>query len=308
MVILSFGLIKCFINLLNPPFGWDSLNYHFTFAVEWLKHGNLDIPITIFDDPSPSYYPINGSLFYLWLMLPLKNVFLADLGQIPFFILSLLAIYNISKKLGLNRELSFYASALFLVTPNIFKQLQIAYVDVMVAGLFLVSVNFLFLLNESLSLANTLIYSMSLGLLLGTKTIGLPYSVLLFIPFLYSALKNIKKSYFILLAILVIALLGGFSYFRNFFETANPLYPLDFKLLGKTIFKGVIQTSIYRAHFKIEDYALSKLLFHEGLGMQTAILILPAIFIALPVTLLKKKNLDFNLVYFLILPILVFLV
>jgi len=62
-VIFSFGLVKIFINLASPPFGWDSLNYHFTFAVEWLKHGNLDIPITVFDDPSPSYYPLNGSYF-----------------------------------------------------------------------------------------------------------------------------------------------------------------------------------------------------------------------------------------------------
>ena len=83
-VILGFALVKIAINLVNPPFGWDSLNYHFSFPVEWMKHKNLANPITINDDLGPSYYPINGSLIYLWGMYPLKNAFMADLGQIPF--------------------------------------------------------------------------------------------------------------------------------------------------------------------------------------------------------------------------------
>ena len=313
-VILGFGLVKVFINLVNPPFGWDSLNYHFTFPVEWLKHGNLYNPITICDDPAPSYYPINGSLFFLWLIFPLKNVFLADLGQIPFFVLAFLAVFNISRKLRITREISFYAAMLFILIPNLFKQLGIAYVDIIVAALFSVCVNFLFLLNEKFSIQNVLIYSMSLGLLLGTKTVALPYTVLLFIPFLYFLLKNINKAYLCLIFIIIVVILGGFSYIRNFFDTGNPLYPLDFgsafggKLFGRAIFTGVINSSVYRAHFKIEDYRISKLLFHEGLGVQTILFILPAIFLALPATIIKRRNtLNLNLVYFLILPILIYL-
>lgn len=62
-LISGFVLIKVFTNLINPPFGWDSLNYHFTFPVEWIKTGTLNNPIVVNDDPFPSYYPINGSLF-----------------------------------------------------------------------------------------------------------------------------------------------------------------------------------------------------------------------------------------------------
>jgi len=308
-VILAFGLIKVCINLNNPPFGWDSLNYHFTFPVEWLKHGNLLNPITIFDDPSPSYYPINGSLMFLWLIFPLKNVFLADLGQIPFFILALLAVYNIARKIGLNRDFSFYASALFLLIPNFFKQLEIAYVDVMVAALFLACINFLFLLNKRFVWQNILLYSLSLGMLLGTKTVALPYSVLLFIPFVYLAIKKISKFYLFLASILIIIIFGGFSYLRNLIVTGNPLYPLNFTLFGQTVFSGVMDRAIYSSHFKAEDYALSKLLFHEGLGVQSIIFILPSIVLALPITLIKRrKNINFNLAYFLILPFLMYLV
>ena len=308
-VILGFAATKIFINLVNPPFGWDSLNYHFTFAVEWLKHGNLNTPITIADDPSPTYYPINGSLVFLWLIWPFKNVFLADLGQVPFFILAFLCAYAISRKIGLEEKLSFFAAGLFLLIPNYFKQLQIAYVDVMVAALFLASLDFLFLLKENFSVKFTLAYAISMGLLLGTKTVALPYCALLTVPFLYMLCKNTKKLYFLIIYLLAVACLGGFSYLRNLIETGNPLYPLNMKLFGIEIFKGVMERSAYLIHFKSSDYRISKLLFHEGLGPQTLFFVFSAAFLALPVSLIKnKKKPSFVLAYFLALPILGYLV
>lgn len=306
-VILVFSLVKLLINLVNPPFGWDSLNYHFVFPVEWLKQGNLNTPITVFDDPSPSYYPINGSLFYLWLIFPIKNVSLADLGQLPFFILSFLATYSISRKIGINRKFSFYSASLFLLIPNFFKQLSVAYVDVMVTGLFLTCIVYLFLLTIEFSLRYVLLYSMSLGLLIGTKTVAFPYSILLIIPFMLILFRNRKNAYLLLIALLITGILGGFSYIRNFFETGNPLYPLEFKLFGDTIFRGVMDMTTYRAHFKPEDYRLSKLLFHEGLGLQSLLFILPATFLALPLALWKRKT-KREIIYFSILPVLIYLI
>ncbi|MDD5431409.1 MAG: hypothetical protein PHO70_00255 [Candidatus Omnitrophica bacterium] len=307
-VIFVFGLVKVFINLVNAPFGWDSLNYHFTFPVEWLKNANLCNPITIFDDPSPSYYPINGSLFYFWLIVPLRNVFLADIGQLPFFILAFFCVYGISRKLNLPKDYAYYASVLFVLIPNFFKQLQIAYVDIMVVALFLASLNFLFILEKKFSFSCCLIYGLSLGLLLGVKTVALPYSFLLFIPFVYLAIKNRKYNFLIITAVFII-LFGGYSYIRNYFLTNNPLYPLDFKLFGRTIFKGVMDSVVYRAHFKIQDYSLAKLLFHEGLGAQSLLFILPGVFFGLLLLMAKKfKKPSFLFGYFLILPVLIYLV
>lgn len=308
-VIFTFGAVKIFINLINPPFGWDSLNYHFTFAVEWLKHGNLNNPITVFDDPSPTYYPINGSLYYLWLMLPLKNVFLADLGQIPFFILAVTCVYSIARKINLSREYSCFAAMLYLLIPNFFKHMQLAYVDAMVAALFLCAVNALFLLSKEFSLKNAILFSVSTGLFLGTKTIALPYSILLFIPFIYFSSRSLKKIYIPVISLLIIVALGGFSYIRNLIETGNPLYPFDLNLFGRNIFKGVMTKAVYSAHFRIQDYAFGKMFFHEGLGLQTLIFFLPGIILSLPVTWKKnKKQLDFFSVYFLFLPVLLYLI
>jgi hypothetical protein len=307
-VILGFGLVKVFINLLNPPFGWDCLNYHFVFPVEWLKHGNLDTPITISDDPSPSYYPINGSLFFLWLMLPLRNVFLADLGQVPFFVLGFLSVYAICKGAGIHRIYSFFAAVLFSLIPNYFKQLELGYIDIMVAALFLASFKFLLDLYKDFSLKPLILFSLSLGLLLGTKTVALPYTGILLFFFLLSflRLKNpFRYSGYILLWFILIFLCGGYTYIRNLLQTGNPLYPLHLKIFGCTVLKGVMDKAIYNVHFSPHDFRISKLLFHEGLGAAVLIILTPGVFLS-SIYLLKKKCFSIEKITIVVLPFLLF--
>lgn len=306
--LLGFVSVKLAVNLVNPPFGWDNLNYHFVFPVEWLKTGTLHNPITVFDDPAPTYYPINGSLLFLWFMFPLKDVMLADVAQFPFFVLAFLMVYSISRKIGVSKTYSFYAALLFLFVPNVFKQLEVAYVDMMVAALFLAGVNFLILLQQDFSLRNTLMYALSVGLLVGTKTLALPYGILLVLPFLYYSLKQINKFKLFLSGIAVIVAFGGFTYIRNFIETGNPFYPLQIKLFAHTVFKGVIDASAYRAHTKVYDYTFGKLFFHEGLGSQSVIFVIPALVFGVPMLFLKRlKVLKSTGWYILMLPYLLYL-
>ncbi len=61
--------------------------------------------------------------------------------------------------------------------------------------------------------------------------------------------------------------------------------------------------------FNPADYNFSKLLFHEGLGLQSLLFILPFVFLALPFACLRKnKELDFSLAFFLMLPVLIYII
>lgn len=291
--ILGFGIVKVLVNLINPPFGWDSLNYHFTFPVEWIKYANLVNPITISDDPSPTYFPMNGSLIFVWLVFPFKSAFLADAGQLPFFILCFIAVFAIARKIGVSREYSALAASLFVLIPNFFKQLEIGYVDVMLTSFILIAINFLLLLNENFNLKNLVICAVALGLAVGTKTISVVYGTIISVLFILILLKqkNLKKTLLSLIIYsLVVVLLGGFTFIRNFLLTKNFLYPVSVKIFGRTLFKGVMEMSYYKAHLVPRDYSFEKLLFHEGLGAQAILLIIPAIFLSIPLTLLKNKS------------------
>lgn len=311
-LILGFLLIKIFVNLINPPFGWDDLNYHFTFPVEWMKNGNLINPIVVSDDPFPSYYPIAGSLLFFWLMLPFKNVFLADIAQLPFFIFSFFAILAICRKLRLNSKYAFFAACLFVIIPNYFKQLQIGYVDIMIGSLFLISLNFLMAVREKFNFSNFIIFSLSFAVFIGVKTTALAYSMYILLPFLL--IVYLQKQYnlktkisYLSLFFLILFFVGCFSYLKNLNLTGNPFYPLHVSLMGKSIFKGVIDKATFISRNEEAGYSLAKLLFHEGLGMQSLFLVFPAAFIAFPVNFLRNKNRDLFLNYLLLLPLLLYL-
>ncbi len=306
-VILGFLLVKTIYNLINPPFGWDSLNYHFTFPVEWLKSGNLLLPPTISDDPSPTYYPINGSLYYYWLIAPFRNVMLADLGQIPFLIISFFAVFSIARKIKLSKELSFYAAAIFMVIPNYFEQIEVGYVDIIMATLFLLCINFLLNLNKEFNIKNLILSGIAAGLFFGIKTLSLAYSLALILFFLLILIKHARGFKFIGyggMFVILMAVLGGYGYIRNFIVTGNPLFPLNFVIFKETVFKGVMPTATYLVRWDYQGYNLGKLFFREGMGPQLLLLIFPATFLAFPIALYKKRKvkIDLALGYILFLP------
>ncbi len=307
IALTVFSLNKLLINLMNPPFGWDSLNYHFTFAAEWLKGRALETPITINDDPSPSYYPINGSLYYAWLLFPLGDVFLADLGQFPFFLAGLIATYALAGKLGLSTALSLYAAFLFGLIPNVLKQLSIAYVDLMVAAYFLIGLNFLILFARERRSPLALFFGVSCGLLIGTKTTGLPFAAILIIPFILLAARRGAYLKYGLIGLSAILALGFFTYWRNFWETGNPCYPLGVSISGKEIFHGVMSLKTYKAHFRPDDYRISKWLFSEGLGLQISSFGILGMLGALGTYLFREKRRDFFQIYILSIPLLLYL-
>jgi hypothetical protein len=182
----------------------------------------------------------------------------------------------------------------------------------MIAGLFLAALSLLLDLKENCNLKNTIVFSLALGLFVGIKTTALVYSTSLFIPFVYLLFykRNIKfryKSLNLFLCLLIVIIFGGFSYLKNFILTGNPFYPLDVTILGKTIFKGVIDKVTFIARNEEGGYSLAKLLFHEGMGVQSLLVILPGAILALPVNILRNKNKDLFLNYIITLPLLLYL-
>lgn len=299
-VFLAFFLVKGYLNLINPPISPDSLQGHLAFPATWIMHGNLDNRLCIFgatpilhpgslETTAGTYYPINAQLFFAWLMLPLKNAFLADMGEAPFYIIGIIAVYSILRRYNVEKKLSLLSGFLWVLIPNIFKQLRTAsQVDVICAVLFLLVFYTILLLKQDFTLKHSLLFGISVGLFIGTKIINLVWLVALMpvVSYMFYQGAKIAKAtlsrIFCSLGIIALSIIlfGGYMYIKNLILLGNPVFPVDLTIFGKTIFKGLIDNAAYATKIAPGDgFNFMRITFREGLGLQFLFFILPATFI-----------------------------
>ena len=301
-VFMAFFLVKTYVNLISPVMCPDSLQVHLAFPATWIVNGNLHNPVNIFgsipmlfsgslETSASSYYPMNAQLFFAWLMLPLRNAFLADLGEAPFYIIGIIAVYAILRRYDVSKRTALLSSFLWVLIPNIFKQLKTgSQIDLICAVLFLLVFYTLLLVKNKFSFSNAILFGISVGLLVGTKIINLVW-LAAFLPFicyaLYAGVKASKLSagkvvIFTGAIISMVILFGCFFYIKNYILIGNPLFPIEFKVFGKVIFPGLFDNTAYKMQIAPKDsFDLIRLTFKEGLGPQFLLLILPGTFLPL---------------------------
>ncbi|OGX15641.1 MAG: hypothetical protein A2166_02605 [Omnitrophica WOR_2 bacterium RBG_13_41_10] len=319
-IFLGFFALKIWINLNRPPYGADALAYHLSYPATWMKRGDLYNPMLVFGvygnllANGMPYFPINGELFFYWLMLPFRNAFLANIGQVLFYFIAILAIYSILKKFNLASRDALLIAFLWALIPNVFKHIEDgAYIDIICAAVFLLCLNFM-LLCERFSLKNAVLFGISFGIFLGIKRHNIFWSIGLMPLFLYIYLKAkanaSKKICGIFIIIFFIFLFGSYSYIKSYFLTGNFLYPFKVTFLGKTILPGYLDKQTMAPYYSIKYLNWDELLFGEGLGSQLFIFILPATILPLVLSpILRKKFkplVKFLLIF--IIPVFMFLV
>jgi len=292
-VFLGFFLPLFFINLVNPPICVDSQQYYLAFPAFWIKQGNLINPVIVWGTPRGvqafscvTYYPINAQLFFAWLMLPLKNAFLADVAEAPFYLIGILAIYTILRKYGLKREAAIFCGFLWALIPNILRQMANgSQIDVICAAMLLLVLNALLVLKAEFNLKNALIFGIGLGIFVGTKILDIVWAAA-FVPFfLYCLGTNYKRAGVrgllnVIGAIAVSTVLfGGYIYIKNFIHAGNPVYPIAVNLFGRQIFGGLADSAAYSRIVSPHAIRFADILWKEGLGGQFLLLVLPGTFI-----------------------------
>lgn len=303
-VFSAFFALELYLNLINPPFGADSLICHLAYPAKWLRRGDLFQPTVISTNivsNSTPYFPINAELFFFWLMFPLRNAFLADIGEAPFYFIGILAIYSILRKFEIKPQTALFIGLLWVLIPNVFKQIrQGSYVDLICATSFLICLNFLLVRKESFDFKNALLFGIALGLFIGIKRLNIFWAIGLLPLFLYVLFKQdsiISVKSGIAFTILICLLIwGGYSYIRAFILTGNFLYPVKVSLFGRTILPGYLERgTMGDLYYPWKDFNLGKLFFSEGLGLQFVVFIFPFSTLA-PILLpyLRKKVKYFN--------------
>jgi len=248
LIICGFVVLLSFSSaLLMPPFAWDCLTYHLTFAALWIKEGTL----LLFKAPDQIannvFFPINGEIFASWLLLPFRNDLLVNTMNFPITLLGGISCYAIARQLGLTRKEAGFAPALICFAPVIYIQITTAYVDNAVFAFCSVSVLFVLRYLRRGNLYDGLMAFVAAGILLGIKYNAIPAVGLIFIAITIKTMRLarypgfLKKLGLILLGLIILCMLGGRRYILNTIEAGNPLYPLPVKIFGNEIFEGSLK-------------------------------------------------------------------
>jgi len=188
--------IRFFIALFQIPFEFDSLVYHLPIVTQWLQTGSImDVYYTAFAGPL-AYYPSNFDIFYLWSILPLQSDIFVNLLNFPLFILFSLAIYATSINFGIRKKIALFISAFPLYIPVFMQQAGTVFVDTYFVLTFVLSIFFLQeIAKNTANKLNSILFGLTIGLFIGTKYLGLPYSFIPIVIFLFIHLFQKNKNY-----------------------------------------------------------------------------------------------------------------
>jgi hypothetical protein len=244
-------------NLIPGFFGFDDLSYHLAAVATWFQYGDLRMLKFSFGDPSTTFYPIGAELFSWVLIAPFHDSdILARWSQLPYAIFSGVALLAICRRLGLPRRAGVLAAVSFLSIRRVLPVLAFTAGNDHTASFFVLAGVDAVIRLARRPRAGTAVYAgLVLGLLAGTKYIGILYVAALLGVLVVSALahradweardrapRTLLRNAAILAGIALLA--GGYTYLRNVWTTGNPLFPSPVHIAGIEIFQGWESTSL----------------------------------------------------------------
>lgn len=219
LISAALSAVMCFL----PEISNDSLCYQLAVPKLFTRYGSTH---PIYYDFN-SYMPFMMNYFYAVGLLFL-NVTIAKLFNwcIGFFFF--LSLFLVILKITRDEHITYLCSLMVWLTPTVFKETTMTYVDVAV-GFFSFLALYALVEAENRSKRSMFFLSgMLYGLALSVKYIALNAGLGFAVIFFYSILKNENKILLLQgLCLFVVGVLagGGYWYMRNVFLTGNPVFP-----------------------------------------------------------------------------------
>ncbi len=238
---------------LCPPLHNDDLSYHLSFPVEWVQTGTLSWKFIPFGNNSPSYYPKNTELYYLWAYLPLRGLAHLTFAQLPVLLLVALSVFVLLRSLGGSVASACIGASLGLMTGPVLRFVSSAYVDLGFAALFVVLLWLLLCQATSPSRAGWLELCLGAGLFAGTKVLAVAMGTLVVFPIAlwlaWPHRRALRADRAVRLfadgvaGLGVFVASGGWWYVRTWLAADNPLFPLIVEVAGFELFDGAYDRS-----------------------------------------------------------------
>lgn len=246
LTCIGFGIlfIRSWIHIqVLPPYIWDVLTYHLPKVGDWVQHESLvflPTPIT------RSFWPASFELLQAWCVVFFHHDWMVEAAGLPYFIISILAVYGIVRRLGLGGPKSMLAAWVWATTPAALMNAVSGKNDIAVAALFLLAILLILAWKDCL-VGSVAFWSIFLAIFcwaVGIKATMVFMApgllVALFVSGDLSSIQTIvidKSAMNRLVVFLIMVLLPAiYWYLRNYIAFDNPFYPVDFHLFGRIIF------------------------------------------------------------------------
>jgi hypothetical protein len=229
-----------------PPgvLSYDDTSYHLSAVAVWLHSHDLRMIKFAFGDGTTTFYPFGSELWSWALLVPFRDSdVLARWSQLPFALFTLVAIAAVARRLGLSWPTALLAVVSYWSVPRAFPELALSAGNDHALAFFMVAgVDAVLLAAQRPDRSRSIYAGIVLGLLVGTKYIGV-----LFVPLLaavwfaarWGPPPEEKPSRLAWAWGAGAALLaGGYTYLRNAAVTGNPLFPAPVTLWGWQILPG----------------------------------------------------------------------
>jgi hypothetical protein len=235
----------------------DAPIYHLYFAVRWWQSGTLEIVPTPFGESAAPYFPANADVWFTWLLLPWSSEVAAKVGQWPFLILGMAAVYALARELKVRSEVAVFPAVLWGTGSLTLVNASFADVDVIMAAWYLIAVWFLARYRRAGSATDLACSALAMGAVLGTKYIAIPFLSWLVVAATAFVAGHASRWRHVFILIVGLVVPSVYWYGRNILLTGNPLYPLHVQVFEQTIVNGwYTREAMMTSHYHVPVFPL----------------------------------------------------
>lgn len=217
----------------------DVLTFHLPNVARWIQSGSLWQIHEFAADHAFGYYPNNGDLASLAVMLPWENDFLARLTGYPFLAMSVVGVYAIARELGAAQPVAALLASAVLAIPASALVVTEGLSDPFMLATFVAGILFLLRHSRTGTTADLALAGLGLGLSAGTKWYALPAVAIVLAVWLVGSLAarrplaTMARDAGVLGALVIAGCITWLA--RNTVEAGNPFFPAKVEIGGLTL-------------------------------------------------------------------------
>ena len=293
--LLFAAVVSLILISFLPAIDIDSTTYHVVRSLFWIDNGSLNHFPTA--EARMIMFPINSELLYSWLFLFLKKDLWLGIFNFCGVILYIVSLFGIMSELTESLRKKLWVILISLSFPFVLVRFTAVETSLIIAALVMTSIYLYMQFMKNKKFSTCLMSSLSMALVVGTKT-----SVLLMMPalvlwFLWYSWFSYREDFYkpfikyCVCFVVMFLLFASYNYILNFFNYGNFIsagniatshantdgilsipsnlyrYIFDFFAMPEYQWSSILSSNI----LKLRDFVLTSLDANIGLGYTSAL-------------------------------------